>query len=212
MGVENANGIHELNADAPLGTESISEGDNHIRVIKHAIKKTFPNVKGEVTASHTDLNNIGDTSQSINSLEANVSRLDGELNTLENTVNDAIANKYEGNVASCYYNTAFLDQGIQQGLVYKHNIASITASGAYGTQVNFAYQLDDWLDDLSAHFAFNITPISLTGNPIIINVIAPTSNYITFYAHELVNGSWTLMPATRTSFSMIVIDMFAGQP
>jgi sRNA-binding regulator protein Hfq len=212
MGVENANGIHELNADAPLGTESISEGDNHIRVIKHAIKKTFPNVKGEVTASHTDLNNIGDTSQSIDSLEADVARLDGEFNTLESTVYNAIANKYEGNVASCYYNTAFLDQGIQQGLVYKHNIASITASGANGTQINFANQLDDWTDDLSAHYAFNITPITLTGKPIIINVVAPTSNYLTFFAYELNNGVWDPMPAQRTSFSMIVIDMFAGQP
>ena len=59
MGVENANGIHELDKDAPLGTESISEGDNHIRVIKHSILKTFPNIEGEVTASHTELNQVG---------------------------------------------------------------------------------------------------------------------------------------------------------
>lgn len=212
MGVENANGIHELDKEAPQGTESISEGDNHIRVIKHAILKTFPNIEGEVTASHTDLNNIGDTSQSIDDLEADVTKLNTDLTTLETTVNDAIANKYEGNVASCYYNTAFLDQGIQDGIVYEHNIASITASGANGTQINFANQLDDWTDDLSAHYAFNLTPITLTGKPIIINVVAPTSNYLTFFAYEFNNGVWDPMPAKRASFSLIVIDMFAGQP
>lgn len=67
MGVENASSIAELNPDAPLGTESISEGDNHIRVIKNALKKSFPNITGEIDWSPQDfidvknaLNNVPD--------------------------------------------------------------------------------------------------------------------------------------------------------
>jgi hypothetical protein len=72
MGVENPSFINDLNPDAPLGTESISEGDNHIRAIKYAIKETFPEIKGEVTASHTELNKVGGMAADIAVLKSDV--------------------------------------------------------------------------------------------------------------------------------------------
>jgi hypothetical protein len=58
MPIENASFIKELDPDAPLGTESISEGDNHIRVIKSAVKKTFPELDGAVTWTPEDFERV----------------------------------------------------------------------------------------------------------------------------------------------------------
>lgn len=48
MTVENVTYIDDLDPAYPDGTDSISEGDNHIRNLKKSIKATFPYVKSEV--------------------------------------------------------------------------------------------------------------------------------------------------------------------
>ena len=60
MPIENASYIKDLNPDAPLGTESISEGDNHIRVIKNAVKRTFPKLDAEIPWSPADFQRVLD--------------------------------------------------------------------------------------------------------------------------------------------------------
>jgi hypothetical protein len=45
-----------LNALWPTSTDPASLGDDHIRLIKDAVKKTFTGITGVVTATHTDLN------------------------------------------------------------------------------------------------------------------------------------------------------------
>ena len=55
MGLETATYIDGLNAAWPLGTDDKGQGDNHLRLVKSAIKSTFPNITGAVTASHTEL-------------------------------------------------------------------------------------------------------------------------------------------------------------
>jgi hypothetical protein len=42
MSLENAKWIHELMKTNPQGTDVISQGDNHIRMIKEVLKDTFP--------------------------------------------------------------------------------------------------------------------------------------------------------------------------
>jgi hypothetical protein len=58
MTVESVKFISDLDKLKPDGGDSISEGDDHIRNIKKAILETFPEIKGEVTASHEDINRI----------------------------------------------------------------------------------------------------------------------------------------------------------
>jgi hypothetical protein len=59
MTIEVAALIHELNASYPAAPDWLYEGDDHIRLTKAALKATFPNVTGIVTASHTKLNQAG---------------------------------------------------------------------------------------------------------------------------------------------------------
>jgi hypothetical protein len=57
MALESASFINQLNAANPTSTDSVSQADDHIRLIKSAIKATFPNVTGPVTATQTQINN-----------------------------------------------------------------------------------------------------------------------------------------------------------
>jgi len=59
MALETAAYIDGLVETNPTGSDSISQGDDHIRLIKKVILDTFPNITGAVTATQTTLNTIG---------------------------------------------------------------------------------------------------------------------------------------------------------
>ena len=44
MGIETGNYINDLDADWPLATDNVSDGDNHLRLIKKVLKASFPGV------------------------------------------------------------------------------------------------------------------------------------------------------------------------
>lgn len=56
MGLEAASFIHQLDANNPVSSDSKGQGDDHLRLIKFCVQNTLPNVDGQVTASHTELN------------------------------------------------------------------------------------------------------------------------------------------------------------
>ncbi len=59
MSVESqVNNIADLNPTYPQADDPVSQGDNHIRNIKKALKDTFPNIDGTVTASEDELNQL----------------------------------------------------------------------------------------------------------------------------------------------------------
>jgi len=57
--VEFATYIDSLSPDLPAGDDFLSEGDDHIRLIKQVLRQTFPNVAGPVTLTQGDLNLAG---------------------------------------------------------------------------------------------------------------------------------------------------------
>lgn len=56
MPLESATYISDLNVGNPASTDSVAQADDHIRLIKAAIKQTFPNITGPVTATQAALN------------------------------------------------------------------------------------------------------------------------------------------------------------
>ena len=56
MGLETGTYIDSLNTSNPGATDSVAQGDDHIRLLKSTIKSTFPNITGAMTATHTELN------------------------------------------------------------------------------------------------------------------------------------------------------------
>jgi hypothetical protein len=58
MALESTTYINGLVATNPAGTDPKSQGDDHIRMVKSAVKTTFPNITGAVTPTHTELNYV----------------------------------------------------------------------------------------------------------------------------------------------------------
>jgi hypothetical protein len=69
MAVESVTYINNYDPSLPSGGDSIAEGDDHLRNLKKGIKNTFPNVTGEVTATHTQLNDVSKIADIESSLE-----------------------------------------------------------------------------------------------------------------------------------------------
>ena len=59
MALESATYINGLVAANPTATDPKSQGDDHIRLLKSTIQATFPSITGAVTATQTELNQIG---------------------------------------------------------------------------------------------------------------------------------------------------------
>ena len=53
MSLETAPFIHQLNPSNPAGADKLKEGDDHLRLIKSALKNTFPGFNGPLDASIT---------------------------------------------------------------------------------------------------------------------------------------------------------------
>lgn len=58
MALESATTINQLREEFPTGLDPKNQGDDHLRLIKGALKRTFPNIAGVVTASHEQLNGL----------------------------------------------------------------------------------------------------------------------------------------------------------
>lgn len=56
MPLETASYIHELDAANPAGTDQLSQGDDHLRMLKATLLATFPNITGPVTVDQDTLN------------------------------------------------------------------------------------------------------------------------------------------------------------
>jgi hypothetical protein len=58
MPLESASFINGLDANNPAGGDSLSQADDHLRLIKATIKATFPNVTGAVTPTQAQFNQL----------------------------------------------------------------------------------------------------------------------------------------------------------
>ena len=87
MALESTTYINGLVATNPTGTDPKSQGDDHIRLVKSAIKNTFSGIAGEVTATHTELNYC-----------------DGVTSNIQTQINNAVTGAYP--VGSIYMNAS----------------------------------------------------------------------------------------------------------
>jgi len=58
MGLETGDYICDLVETNPPGTDPVSQGDDHLRLLKHVLVTTFPNICGEVTLTADELNGL----------------------------------------------------------------------------------------------------------------------------------------------------------
>ncbi len=68
MTVETATLIHELNTALPDAADGLTEGDNHLRLLKSVLKNNFPNINAVVTATDEILNTIRTKTDSLDAI------------------------------------------------------------------------------------------------------------------------------------------------
>lgn len=92
--------IDDLNIANPTNTDNLSQGDNHIRNIKKAIKQTFPQVTGAVSKSHTQLNTTVQTVEAATSIDSanSLIKRDQMGNFAANTMTGDVTGNVTGNV------------------------------------------------------------------------------------------------------------------
>lgn len=58
MALETGSFISDLNSSNPQSTDSVSQADDHLRLLKATIKATFPNITGAITKTHSQINDL----------------------------------------------------------------------------------------------------------------------------------------------------------
>lgn len=191
MPAENASYINQLKPNQPQGGESISEGDDHLRVIKEAVVGSFPQIGGTVNSTHEDLNKVPD-------LITDVAAVKTELDALDKTAH--------GNVASCYWNPLFGNK-----LAYSHNVDDVIPNPIDSSGMQTRIVFTPGALDGNPHYAFNLTPVNGTGQATNITVVGVADDHIAFLSWHLVGDVWTPIPGAQLGFSLMVTDMEAGQ-
>ena len=111
MGLETASFIDGLNTSNPVATDGLAQADDHIRLIKSAVKASFPNVTGAVNADHVEISTLdgytgttadhnltsglaaaGVTSTHVGHLNGVSSNIQTQLNTLSTSIATTNAN------------------------------------------------------------------------------------------------------------------------
>jgi hypothetical protein len=191
MPVESAKYVNQLKPQQPAGGESISEGDDHLRTIKYTLTESFPNISSAVTSTPAQLNKVG--------------QIDTDLEALKSTVGDLDSGAH-GNVASCYWNPQYNPK-----LVYGHNVREVIKDPNFPdqTKINFITPLEALPGggNVAGHYGFSVTPVSGTGNPTLLTVVAQTATHINFLAWHLIGETWTIIPGTELAFSFTCVDM-----
>jgi len=90
-GIENVDYIDDLSgwATNPVDEDDPTEGAEHIRLTKKATYQSFPNVAGEVTPTHTELNYV-----------------DGVTSAIQDQLTALSANDIEATTVMCFYQAA----------------------------------------------------------------------------------------------------------
>lgn len=142
MALESSTYIDGLVPTNPTSSDGLSQGDDHLRLLKSTLKNSFPNVSGAVTATHTELSYTDGVTSSIQT------QIDTKAPLASPTFTGTVvlpSTTSVGNVSST--ELGYLDgvtSSLQTQLDAKANTSSLgtAASLNVGTSANNIVQLD----------------------------------------------------------------------
>ena len=189
MPAENAQYINQLVKEAPLGNESISEGDNHLRAIKTAVFQSFPNIGAAVTATPADLNAVPQIQTDVSQIKTDVSQIQTDL--------DAIKDKPSGIFASCRHNGTTM--------LYENNISAITP---IANNAGYTITFNQPAAGFDQYYAVLCQPYATNGKHVVTTVTSQTNNAvdITMLEFDFPTQTWQ-QPENAVGFSLVMVDM-----
>lgn len=153
MGLETVTHISDLVVTNPVGaTDPKSQGDDHIRNIKLALKTDFPAITGVVTSSHTELN-----------------LLDGITGTVWSSGNDGAgsgldSDLLDGQHGSYYTNASNLGSGTVADARLSANVPLLNAANTFSTAQTIADNSADPALTISTSSALRSPRLTLTSS------------------------------------------------
>ena len=174
MSLESSTYIDGLDVLNPTSSDPVSQGDDHIKLLKSTIKTTFPNVTGAVTTTHTELNFLNDATNlaTNNALVKRSSIGAASFSTVSaTTLTGAVSTALQPNITG----VGALDSGsISSGFGVINNgnsaiqttgtVSGSTVSGSTVTCTNLGHSSDSDL------VAFTNGAMSVTGNLVVNNI------------------------------------------
>jgi len=156
MALESATYISDLNAANPAATDGLAQADDHFRLIKGAVKATFPNVAGAISATHTALDAAATFAGAISASATEINVLDGisaGLTSTELSVLDGVTATTSQINATPLIGTLPVVGTLAEGSVVVGNsssVASAVAIGASGTVLKSDGTTISWGDGTPA--------------------------------------------------------------
>lgn len=188
MATESATYIDGLDAAKPALDEDVSDGDDHIRLIKSTVKATFPNLTGAVTPDQAELNILNGATLST-----------AELNILDNcTATTAELNLVDGSVAGTIVNS----KAVVYGASGEVNATTLQIGGNAITAT--AAELNKTDGVVGALVAMPTTWNSLTGNA------AATANQ-GYYNATTGNHTLTLPASPAVGDHVWIVNVLNGR-
>lgn len=188
MPLESAPYINSLNASNPTGADTKAEGDDHIRLIKSAVKATFPNLTGAITADQGELNILDGATLSTTELNLldGVTASTAELNLLDGVTATTTEINYIDGVTSPIQ-TQFAGKADITGENYTgtHDFSSATAVKA-PTKAPGSSGNDVATVDYANALAFSSSMPALAGNSLKfarVNAAETSIEYAEVYAY-----------------------------
>jgi hypothetical protein len=153
MALESATYISDLNAANPAATDGLAQADDHFRLIKGAVKATFPNVTGAINATHGALDAAATFAGAITASAAEINVLAGisaGLTSTELSVLDGItASTANLNLVGTLPVVGTLAEG-SVVVGNSSSVASAVAIGASGTVLKSDGTTISWGDGTPA--------------------------------------------------------------
>jgi hypothetical protein len=214
MALESSTYINGLVVSNPTSSDNISDGDNHIRLIKSTIKATFPNVTGAVSGSHTAINSAvsaANAATNANTASTIVKR-DGSGNFTAGTITAALS----GNASTAStLQTARTIGGVSFNGGANINLPGVNTSGNQNTSGNAATATQLATARTIGGVSFNGTAninlpgVNTAGNQSTSGNAATASRWATARSITLtgdVSGTTTIRGDANVSISATVAD------
>ncbi len=209
MGLETVTDIDDLDISNPLGTDPRSQGDDHIRNIKKALKTDFPSITGAMTATQAELNVLdGVTAGTVTASKGVVvdatSKVDvWNVDNLTIDGNTLTANTGAINITPAAGSAIVLDATINVDAGVVTGATSITSTAFVGTLSTSAQTNVTSLGTLTA---LQVDNVNVNGNTIISTDTAGNINVTPDTTGDLILDGVKWPQADGTANQLLITD------
>lgn len=155
MGLETATYISDLVPTNPVLGDPVSAGDDHIRLIKQAIKTTFPNITGAMNASHSELNYLVGVTSAIQTqldTKAAAAHTHTESEIIDGGIFPRVGATESITGTWTFANLATFDGGLETTNIVQQKTGAATTIRQYGINLDWNANQRRWFEEIGPSY------------------------------------------------------------